>query len=113
MPDVARWIVEHKLEIAEAICHGVCDYFGIKYIPAATPSVADTCTVELPVLCRGDSGDYVKTLQLLLNYYTNAGLTVDGLFGSGTESALIKWQRSRNLTADGKCGAKSWQQLLK
>lgn len=28
----AKWIVEHKKEIGEAICQGVCRYFGVTYI---------------------------------------------------------------------------------
>ena len=28
----AKWIIEHKAEIAEAICQGVCDAYGIPYI---------------------------------------------------------------------------------
>ncbi len=27
----AKWMIEHTEQIAEAICQGVCDYFGIKY----------------------------------------------------------------------------------
>ena len=29
---VADWIVDHTQDIAEAICEGVCDYFGVEYI---------------------------------------------------------------------------------
>lgn len=29
---VARWIVDHTEEIAEAICKGVCDYFAVPYV---------------------------------------------------------------------------------
>lgn len=32
VPSVARWIVEHTEEIAEAICKGVCDYFAVPYV---------------------------------------------------------------------------------
>ena len=28
----AKWIIEHKVDIAEAICKGVCDAYGINYI---------------------------------------------------------------------------------
>ena len=35
--EVALWIINHKEEIAEAIAHGICDYFGVEYkAPAAT-----------------------------------------------------------------------------
>ena len=33
VPDVAIWIIEHKPEIAEAICKGICDYAGCPYKP--------------------------------------------------------------------------------
>lgn len=33
-PTEAAWIVSHTREIAEAIVHGVCDYFGAAYVPA-------------------------------------------------------------------------------
>lgn len=32
VPEVARWIVDHIEEIAEAICMGVCDYFAVHYV---------------------------------------------------------------------------------
>ena len=30
-PQVARWIIDHTQEIGEAICAGICDYFGVAY----------------------------------------------------------------------------------
>lgn len=30
-PEEAQWIIDHKEDIAEAICKGVCNYFGIEY----------------------------------------------------------------------------------
>lgn len=30
--DSAKWIVSHFSEIACAICQGICDYFGVKYV---------------------------------------------------------------------------------
>lgn len=33
---VAKWIIEHTADIAEAICHGVCDYFGYTYVAPKT-----------------------------------------------------------------------------
>ena len=31
VPETARWIITHTTTIAEAICKGVCEYFGIPY----------------------------------------------------------------------------------
>lgn len=32
----AQWIIDHTVDIAEAICKGVCNYFGVKYVAPAT-----------------------------------------------------------------------------
>lgn len=42
----ARWIIEHIADIAEAICRGICAYFGAEYVaPAAVE--AETPEKEL------------------------------------------------------------------
>lgn len=79
---------------------------------ASPPAGADTCSVTLPVLRRGDSGGYVKTAQLLLNAYFDAGLAVDGGFGAKTYAAVVAYQRDRNLKVDGVIGTQTWRQLL-
>ena len=33
VPDVAKWIIEHTQEIGEAICKGICNYYGVSYQP--------------------------------------------------------------------------------
>lgn len=35
-PTVAKWLIEHPTEIGEAICQGVCDYFGYPYVAPKT-----------------------------------------------------------------------------
>lgn len=40
------------------------------------------------------------------------GLYSDGLFGSGTHSAVVAFQRSRGLTADGKVGPGTWNKMF-
>lgn len=47
-------------------------------------------------------------IQILLN----AGLTVDGEYGSKTKKAVAAFQSSKGLYADGKCGEKTWKALL-
>lgn len=32
VPEMAKWIIENVVTIAEAICEGICKYFGVKYI---------------------------------------------------------------------------------
>lgn len=62
---------------------------------------------------KGSRGSDVKKLQELL------GLTTcDGIFGAGTEAALVAWQATHRdsngnpLTADGVCGQKTWEALM-
>lgn len=31
VPDVAKWIIEHPVDIGEAICEGICNYYGVAY----------------------------------------------------------------------------------
>jgi len=107
---VARWIVEHTADIAEAIAHGICDYFNVKYVPIQK---VETCVIELPVLRKGDEGNYVVTLQQLLNIKNKAGLDVDGGFGAKTEAAVVAFQTARKIAADKVVGRDTWTELLK
>lgn len=68
--------------------------FTVLSAPAAAASVR-----------KGDSGETVRKIQQKLKnwgYYTGS---VDGVFGSGTESAVQYFQRKNGLTADGIVGA--------
>ena len=38
VPKIAKWLIENTEAIGEAICQGVCDYYGVKYVaPGAEP----------------------------------------------------------------------------
>lgn len=65
-----------------------------------------------PVLRKGSKGSYVKELQTLLNYSgSGAHLSVDGVFGSLTEIAVIAYQKLHGLNADGVVGPRTWAEL--
>lgn len=49
-------------------------------------------------LQKGSKGENVKRLQALLNSKYNAGLVVDGNFGSNTYKALLKYMGKISLT---------------
>lgn len=52
----AAWIIEHTDEIAEAVCQGVCDYFGVDYVnPEIEPPVV---TEEPDVFYRVQVGAF-------------------------------------------------------
>lgn len=50
----------------------------------------------------------VCALQILLN----AGLDVDGVFGTKTKKAVAAYQSANGLEPDGKCGSKTWAALI-
>lgn len=37
VPETAKWIIEHTKEIGEAIAHGICNYYGVTYVPETPP----------------------------------------------------------------------------
>lgn len=77
-------------------------------VPVSTTPVGKVLGAEsfhfTLLLKKGATGDEVTQLQTRLNA-DGATLTVDGKFGPKTLAALINWQKSHNLTADGIVGA--------
>jgi hypothetical protein len=76
---------------------------------ATKPPRAAAPTVPLK---RGDTGAQVKLLQRALaslGYYSTG--TVDGSFGPSTENAVVRFQRSVGLTADGVVGQETLSAL--
>jgi peptidoglycan hydrolase-like protein with peptidoglycan-binding domain len=65
-------------------------------------------------LALNDTGDAVKTLQTRLNaWHANPQLKVDGSFGLGTQGAVKAFQAALHLTVDGVVGPATWTALLK
>ena len=66
---------------------------------------------SMPILRKGSIGSSVAIMQTLLNNKGyNAG-AADGIFGSGTYSAVIAFQRAHSLSADGIVGYNTWSAL--
>jgi peptidoglycan hydrolase-like protein with peptidoglycan-binding domain len=55
----------------------------------------------------GDTGDAVRAVQVLVPH-----LTVDGVFGPDTESAVTKFQEMWGLETDGVVGPLTWRTLV-
>lgn len=71
-----------------------------------TPPAATWPTVQ-----QGQTGETVKTVQYLLNA-SGSSLTVDGVFGAATTSAVSSFQSTHALTVDGIVGPQTWQALI-
>lgn len=65
---------------------------------------------DRPTLSVGSSGPWVANLQNVLNEF-GYDLVADGDFGGATNAAVIEYQRSRGLEADGVVGPMTWGQI--
>lgn len=122
VPTVAKWLVNNKPKIAEAICKGVCEYYGVEFVPAGSdpepspePSPAPEKKISgLPTVQYGRRGDAAKIVQAaLIQRGFSCGVSgVDGVFGAASVSSLKNYQKKVGITADGICGPATWGQLL-
>ena len=64
-----------------------------------------------PLVRRGDQQHPMQTLQYLLRARGHT-VTVDGIFGPNTESAVRAFQQERNLSVDGIVGPNTWSALI-
>lgn len=81
-------------------------------VPAKTEGGG--CKVDLPILRRGSKGNSVRALQLLLtgNGCSVGKYGVDGDFGGDTAAAVMRYQSKKGLTVDGIAGPATWSALL-
>ncbi|MEJ7741790.1 MAG: peptidoglycan-binding protein [Nocardioidaceae bacterium] len=71
---------------------------------------ANTWSALVSTVRSGSSGSAVKAAQVLLNKY-GYGLSVDGQFGGGTDSAVRAFQSRYGLSSDGIVGPTTWRYL--
>lgn len=94
--------------------------YGVPNYEAASESRIDSTSYDLdkeyirtlPLLQFGKNNVYVKILQVLLNYYNDAHLEVDGEYGILTKKAVADYQMSNRLEVDGIVGTETWSHLL-
>jgi len=73
--------------------------------PAVSASAGSGDTAALSrTLSYGMNGSDVSTLQTLLKNHGHYNSVVDGIFGEGTQNAVISFQKSKGLYADGIAG---------
>ncbi len=66
----------------------------------------------MPLLKIGSRGIYVQLLQSVLNRLGYGAGEVDGIFGSRTENAVKRFQRTVGITVDGIVGKNTWNALM-
>lgn len=91
-------LVRRRKEEAELLLNG--SYGGAGGMP-------DADAMSDGILVRGERGDAVKAMQERLRdlgYYDGA---IDGIFGHGTEAAVLAFQEASKLSRDGRAGPKT------
>ena len=65
-----------------------------------------------PVLKYGASGNITELLQERLVDFGYNPNGIDGIFGNGTRNAVVQFQSTNRLIADGIVGPKTWSKLM-
>jgi len=80
--------------------------FAVNILVICLAQTADAASLQ-----RGSSGSAVKQVQSKLKSWGYYSGSVDGIFGSATESAVKAFQRKNGLTVDGKVGSQTLKAL--
>ena len=80
-PEEAQWIIDHTQDIAEAICRGLCNHYGVKYIPANAEPQPEVKPAEKTIY-RVQVGAY--------SVKANAEAMLEKLKAAGFSDAFIK-----------------------
>ncbi len=71
-----------------------------------TVTIPEVTIQPYPTIKKGSRGPTVAKWQRMI------GVTADGNFGSGTDTATRKWQSDNGLNPDGVVGIASWGKIL-
>lgn len=102
----ARFMLDpdFQAEVGNEACQGVCEYFGVAFVPAPKRT--------LSTIRQGSRGELVRYAQqkLYSKLYGEVG-TADGVFGAKTANAVRAFQRENGLVVDGIIGPRTWAVL--
>lgn len=78
---------------------------------SVAPQTQTEQAISVAVLRQGSKGGEVKEVQRRLKLWGYYNGSVDGVFGAGTRSAVIAFQKKNGLTADGVVGKATYKAL--
>jgi len=84
--------------------------FAIGEVAVQTVPSIEAATTVFEMLKVGDRGEMVRAVQQKL-HAGEAQLSIDGVFGRATESAVIRFQAAHGLRTDGVVGPSTWRVL--
>ncbi len=112
--DWAEFLELLDLHDSNKIRYTLVDCAALGYEPSDIDSWSELGTPEsarLPILRVGSSGSEVRDLQVALAEADCSPGSIDGIFGRKTERAVIQYQRSSGLRADGIVGPATWASI--
>lgn len=90
---------------------GTKGYVHSDYVSKSSSTTQNvSATLNYPTIKYGSRGDNVKDAQTKLNKL-GCNISVDGIFGSKTQSATKSIQKKNKLSQDGIIGPKTWKVL--
>jgi len=87
---------------------------AVSVLVLGSPAQADNTSVEwkyFPTTSLNDTGGIVVGVQTAMKGLGLYSGNIDGIFGSGTRSAVMSFQSSNTLTADGVVGTNTWGKI--
>ena len=105
--------IKKRIAITAMVC-ALALSAGVAATVTATAREAETQTeqtLQVAVLKNGSKGGEVAEVQRRLKLWGYYNGAVDGVFGAGTKSAIIAFQKKNGLTADGVVGKSTYKAL--
>lgn len=103
-----KGVILTKVTLAKWTCWGEMKYVDYN---GNIDGSSSPITVTYPTVRQGAKGEVITQLQTFLSK-AGSNLKIDGIFGSGTASAVRAFQKKYGLAVDGIVGPKTWRKLL-
>lgn len=79
--------------------------------PTTNP-LSNYSPTQAPILSYGSRGQAVRDVQTVLSQQGLYNGPIDGIYGPQTRAAVLSFQRSNNLIADGIIGSRTWDAMI-
>lgn len=86
VPEYAKWIIEHVTDLGEAICKGICKYYGVKYVAPKEEITED----EKPAVSSPIAYESIKPEAELDFRGTRAYATAESTVGVKVSPSRVK-----------------------
>lgn len=115
VPNIAHKLFGHQFSSRGRVSgiNGNVDVSKVYETGETAAKTASGRSYDMDTLRKGDKGQQVRALQIILNSRTGAGLSVDGIFGGKTLTAVKEYQHGCGLLVDGIVGQRTWEMVLK